>query len=239
VPELPADPSLYPWTLAAAGYFEAVYFSGEDRQRAHSYAANSERAKMQAAAGGLGDYLAALDMAISFAPFDARGRARIAQLINKSNQFNLTTRRYTEREIAVLETDASAHALQVRLRDRFGDFGMIAVAICRTTSEPGQWELDTWLMSCRVLERRVEECMLQEIVTAAREHGIGRLIGVYKPTAKNGVVAEHYAKLGFSPLGQGSGGEWRYIYEVASHTPGDLPLRVERPASGGALDPHE
>jgi len=106
-------------------------------------------------------------MEIGFSPFDAVGRARIAQLINKSNQFNLTTRRYAEHEIASLESDPDAFTLQVRLIDAFGDNGMIGVVICRPLSE-ADWEIDTWLMSCRVLGRRVEHMVLREILHHAR-----------------------------------------------------------------------
>src|SRR5581483_6064567 len=113
-------------------------------------------------ARNLDDYLASLEMTIAFAPFDAAGRQRITQLINKTNQFNLTTRRYTEAEIAALERDPSRFTLQVRLADRFGDLGMIGVVICGPGSGRFEWEIETWLMSCRVLGRKVEEAMLAE-----------------------------------------------------------------------------
>src|SRR5258705_2746178 len=166
VPELPDDPALYARTLLAAGYFESVSFSDEDRKRAEMYQDNARRVALQSQAGGVEGYLAALAMVITFQPFDPVGRARIAQLINKSNQFNLTTRRYSEAEVAAAERDPDCFTLQVRLADSFGDNGMISVLICRGRAQ--DWDIDTWLMSCRVLGRRVEEAVLQEILREKR-----------------------------------------------------------------------
>jgi FkbH-like protein len=117
VPEMPVDPAWYVRVLAAGGYFEAVSFANEDRERARMYGENAKRAALETSAGGIEDYLRSLAMTIRFAPFDAAGRARIAQLINKSNQFNLTTRRYSEAEIAALADDPTVFTLQ---RDDFG-----------------------------------------------------------------------------------------------------------------------
>jgi FkbH-like protein len=197
VPELPDDPALYARTLAAAGYFEALAFTEEDRRRPEFYRSNTRRAAFELQARDLTEFLASLDMEISFRPFDAMGRSRIAQLINKSNQFNLTTRRYTEQEIAALELDPHAFTLQVRLRDRFGDNGMIGIVICRERS-PEEWDIDTWLMSCRVLGRGVERMVLREILHHARAGGVRRVIGRYVPTQRNELVREHYPTLGFT-----------------------------------------
>jgi FkbH-like protein len=235
VPELPNDPSWFPWYLRSAGYFEAVSFSSEDRLRVETYAADGRRGAVLAKARDLGDYLSALEMVITFAPFDATGRPRIAQLVNKSNQFNLTTRRYSEVEIGRIESDDRAHGLQVRLRDRFGDLGMIGVIIARD-AEPGAWEIDTWLMSCRVLGRRVEEAMRDELIRSARRAGIGRLIGVYRPTAKNGMVAGHYAKLGFASL-DASGDERTFELHVGAAALEDLPFTIESHFRQGDASP--
>ena len=210
VPELPDDPALYARTLAAAGYFEAVAFSDEDRRRASYYQDNARRVALAKRTGDLNSYLLSLDMTIDFRPFDAIGRARITQLINKSNQFNLTTRRYTETDVEAAEQNPECFTLQVRLADRFGDNGMICVVICRPR-DAATWEIDTWLMSCRVLGRGVESAVLGELQRSARDRGIGALIGVYRPTERNGMVREHYAKLGFQSIGAGEDGaaEWR------------------------------
>ncbi|HEV2673688.1 MAG TPA: HAD-IIIC family phosphatase, partial [Aliidongia sp.] len=146
VPELPDDPALYVRTLLSAGYFEAMTFSGEDRKRAALYQDNARRATLQQQATDMGSYLASLDMVMTVQPFDRIGRARIAQLINKSNQFNLTTRRYTEAEVSDVAASPDHYALQIRLADSFGDNGMISVVICRTVGT--DWDVDTWLMSC-------------------------------------------------------------------------------------------
>ncbi|MGH9523096.1 MAG: HAD-IIIC family phosphatase, partial [Terriglobales bacterium] len=199
VPEVGNDPAQYPALLCAAGYFEAVSYSDEDRTRAASYAANAMRAEVKATARDLGDYLQSLDMVISHKAFDAANRSRIAQLINKSNQFNLTTRRYSEPEVTSLESDASKHTFQTRLQDRFGDFGLIGVMIAATQSD-GTWDVDTWLMSCRVLGRKVEWSMLKALVDAAVAARVPYVFATYLPTASNSMVAEHYDRLGFARI---------------------------------------
>ncbi|MGN7999354.1 HAD-IIIC family phosphatase [Sphingomonas sp. 22176] len=229
VPELPADPALYVRTLMAAGYFETITFSEEDRKRADFYQDNAKRVALQASAGDLDSYLASLNMEIFFAPFDAMGRKRIAQLIAKSNQFNLTTRRYTDADVAELEEDPDVFTLQVRLTDAFGDNGMISVIVCRPHGEDA-WEIDTWLMSCRVLKRRVEQMVLRELVEAARQHGKKRLIGVYIPTDRNALVVEHYAELGFTQV-ETDAIDGRTIWELdtATEVP-EAPMTVHRAA---------
>jgi FkbH-like protein len=214
VPELPDDPALYARTLLAAGYFEATGFSDEDRKRAESYQDNAKRLALQQSMGGVEAYLASLEMKIDFAHFDARGRERITQLINKSNQFNLTTRRYTETEVAAIEADPGAFTLQVRLADKFGDNGMISAIIARGGSHR-EWEIDTWLMSCRVLGRKVERMILAELCINAQIHRIDRLIGVYLPTDRNGMVREHYEKLGFKLLEEAAAGATRWAFDTA------------------------
>lgn len=224
VPELPADPALYARTLLAAGYFEAIAFSAEDKKRAGYYQDNARRATLEKSVGGVEAYLASLAMVIGFRPFDDTGRARITQLINKSNQFNLTTKRYTEAEVAVAERDA--FTLQVRLADTFGDNGMISVVICRREAQT--WTIDTWLMSCRVLGRKVERAVLQEILHHARAEGIERIEGVYLPTDRNKLVENHYADLGFTLAACGDDGSTRWELAVADASEIELPMRIER-----------
>ena len=171
---------------------------------------------------------------MTVAPFDAVSRARIAQLINKSNQFNLTTRRYSEQEVALLESDPSVYTMQVRLADRFGDLGMISVVICRRNGR--RWLIDTWLMSCRVLKRRVEEAVLAELVRVAREVGIAELRGVYLPSGRNGMVARHFAELGFTFVETRPDGSTEWRLDVAAAPERDLPIEVRRtgPMTGSA-----
>jgi FkbH-like protein len=214
VPELPDDPSDYARTLAAGGYFEAITMAAEDLKRADFYQDNAKRAGLQKQAGGVDAYLASLDMTITLHPFDGKGRARIVQLINKSNQYNLTTRRYTEPEILDLERDPSVFTLQVRLTDIFGDNGMISVVICRPLGNE-VWDIDTWLMSCRVLGRKVEHMVLREILDHARAAGIHKLIGTYRPTDRNRLVVDHYGKLGFNKVREEASGltEWELLVD--------------------------
>jgi FkbH-like protein len=226
IPELPEDPALYSRMLAAAGYFESVILSDEDLKRASFYQDNARRVALQQQFGDVDAYLESLNMEITFQPFDETGRARIAQLINKSNQFNLTTRRYTETDVDAFALDASCLTLQVRLSDTFGDNGMISVVICRQAAE--ELIVDTWLMSCRVLGRRVEIMVLQEILANAKRRGARRLIGKYIPTGKNGLVEDHYAKLGFSRLATEPDGATVWELDVESAVVQAAPMVVRR-----------
>ena len=225
VPEVTDDAAHYARTLSAAGYFEAISFSNEDLKRADFYQDNAKRANLMKGVDGVDAYLASLNMTITFMPFDTIGRSRIVQLINKSNQFNLTTRRYTEPEIERLEADPSALGLQVRLSDTFGDNGMISVVICRT-AQPSEWTIDTWLMSCRVLGRKVEWMVLGEILKQARERGISRILGRYIPTEKNALVVDHYRKLGFEKLAEDADGTTHWALDVKSAKVEEAPMTV-------------
>jgi FkbH-like protein len=225
VPELPADPAWYARTLAAAGYFDAVVFAAEDLKRAGYYQDNARRANLQKQVGGVDAYLASLGMVVTLQPFDAMGRARIVQLINKSNQYNLTTRRYTDPEVTAAENDPAVFTLQVRLSDVFGDNGMISVVICRP-GESGTWEIETWLMSCRVLGRKVENVVLQEILKHARSSRIQKLVGTYRPTERNQMVADHYANLGFTKLEGDEGGVTRWELMVEGAEPIMPPAKI-------------
>jgi FkbH-like protein len=197
VPELPQDPAWYARTLAAAGYFETVGIASEDIKRVQFYQDNSKRENLQFRVGSVDEYLESLGMVITFQPFDPTGRCRIAQLINKTTQYNLTGRRYTESEVVEAERDPRVFTLQTRLADTFGDNGMISVVVCRETQSTA-WEIDTWLMSCRVLGRRVEYLVLYEILKHANAAGVRRLLGTYRPTERNAPAADHYLKLGFT-----------------------------------------
>jgi FkbH-like protein len=235
VPELPEEPALYARTLAAAGYFEAVAFATEDLQRAEYYQTNAKRAKLLSQVDGVDAYLSSLDMTITFRPFDNIGKARIAQLINKSNQYNLTTRRYTEPEVEEAQNDSQVFTLQVRLSDAFGDNGMISVVICRPGAAD-EWEIDTWLMSCRVLGRKVENAVLDRILEHARAAGIRKLIGTYRPTDRNKLVADHYEKIGFAKVHEDDSGTSRWELRVEEAQPSSLPMKVVSEGFGALAD---
>jgi FkbH-like protein len=226
VPELPEDPSEWLGLFQAAGYFEQSGFSKEDQLRAGFYKANALRSAQLERIGDHDEYLRSLGMTLSIAPFDSAGRKRIAQLISKSNQFNLTTRRYSEAEIEAMQSNSEVLTVQARLEDIFGDNGMISAVICRQTGR--NWEVDTWIMSCRVLGRRVEETILQYLVEQARVRGITEIIGRYIPTAKNGLVRDHFDKLGFAQTGS-QNGETTWQLAIASYCEKNLPLKVALP----------
>jgi len=223
VPELTEDPADYISLLANAGYFEAIALSEEDLARADLYHANADRVSLQKV-GNLEEYLCSLHMVATLSPFKAAGRIRIAQLINKSNQFNLTTRRYSESEVEAFENDPLKFCLQVRLADRFGDNGMISVVIFDKKQD--EWSCDTWLMSCRVLGRRVEELVLATVTEAARRAGAKRLKGTYIPTKKNGIVVEHFAKLGFARTGDLPDGGTTWVLDLADYVAPELPMQI-------------
>ena len=224
VPELPEDPSDWLAVFQAAGYFEQAGFSKEDQLRAGFYKANALRTAQLERIGDYDDYLRSLGMTLSIASFDSAGRKRIAQLIAKSNQFNLTTRRYSEAEIAAMQSDTDVFAIQARLEDIFGDNGMISAVICRQTGQC--WKVDTWIMSCRVLGRRVEEAILQYLVAQARLRGITEIIGRYIPTAKNELVRDHFKRLGFIQTGS-QDGEMIWRLAVSDYCETNLPLKVD------------
>lgn len=219
------DPSLFARRVRDCGYFDHLQLTGEDLRRADSYASSARRAEVLAHAGSYEDYLQSLQMVLDVRPFDEGGRQRIAQLINKSNQFNVTTRRYSVQDVAALEGAGDRLCLQARLADRFGDHGMISVLIV-DTSDPAAWVIDTWLMSCRVLKRNVERAMLDLLVDRARRAGAGSLFGQYLPTSKNALVERLFPDLGFEAVEERSPGTW-WRLDVANHAVGDLPLRVD------------
>ncbi len=195
VPELPNDPSLYSKTLINAGYFEAISFSKEDKKRVKSYEENSKRLKLLKTSSNIEKFLKDLEMKISFKDFDKVGRQRITQLINKSNQFNLTTKRYSENNIEKLEKNKTFFTRQIRLKDKYGDNGMICVVICE--KKKNKWFIDTWLMSCRVLGRKVEIATLHNLIYNAKKNNVKEIIGKYIPTDRNKLVKNHFKDLGF------------------------------------------
>jgi len=225
VPEMPEDPALYERTLAAAGYFETLGITREDSERTKLYADNINRERAKAETTDIASYLRSLNMVLESSPFDLVGLTRITQLINKSNQFNLTTRRYTEDEVAQLIGDPAALTLQIRLRDTYGDNGMIAVVIGKIAG-PCTLELDTWLMSCRVLGRQVEEATLNLIVEGARALGIEDLRGAYRPTAKNGIVRDHYKQLGFRRTSTADEPETAWLLPIDGYVPRSVFMKV-------------
>lgn len=204
VPELSSDPVDYARTLSWAGYFEAANYSREDAERASYYEANAKRAKLASQITDMDGYLASLGMVMSVSPFGPISRGRITQLINKTNQFNLTTRRYTEQQVAAFEDDERVVTLQWRVTDKFGDNGIVGVIIGLPDGEV--LNIDSWLMSCRVLNRGIEQAAVNTLVAVGRAKGYRYLRGYYLPTAKNELVHDLYERLGFVKQSEDAGG---------------------------------
>ena len=197
VPEMPIDPTGYIRAIDKECFFETVTFSNEDRARSDMYKNNAQRKQVQAKFSNLDDFLKSLEMEAFSSDFDATHLPRISQLINKSNQFHLTTTRYSEKEIQSIVDDDKTICRYFKLRDRFGDNGLISLYILKP-GENGQYIIDTFVMSCRVLSRGMEDFVYNDMINVAKEAGASLLSGVYKPTAKNGVVANLYDKLEFT-----------------------------------------
>ncbi|HEY1779801.1 MAG TPA: HAD-IIIC family phosphatase [Roseiarcus sp.] len=201
VPEMPDDPAHYVRCLADAGYFEAIAFTADDQSRAEQYSANAEREAMLGSAESMDEFLRGLDMTAVYGPFTAVDQARVVQLINKTNQFNTTTRRYAGEEVARIMDDPDSLTLQFRLLDRVGDNGLVSTMILRPTpADDDVLEIENWVMSCRVFGRQLEFEAMNVAVEAARERGARALIADYIPTPKNDVISKLYPSLGFAEI---------------------------------------
>ncbi len=225
VPEVGDDPVDFPRMLADAGYFESLAITEEDRERGGQYQGNRLREALRSSTTDLPSYLRGLEMRLVWRRFDAIGLSRTVQLINKTNQFNLTTRRYTEAEVQAVMEDDRAFGLQLRLTDRFGDNGIISIIIGKMQPDD-ELLIDTWLMSCRVLGRQVEPTTLNLIAEQAKALGARRLVGEYIPTKKNAMVKDHYAKLGFLVTETDETGASRAMLELDRFSPAETFIDV-------------
>jgi len=215
VPEVPTDPAYYVQCLEDAGYFEAVSYTSDDTHRTRQYAENKKRNALLADATDMDAFLQGLAMEMTVGTFDQINLPRIAQLVNKTNQFNLTTRRYTETQLQSLMARPDVIALWVRLADRFGDNGLISVVIALPDeSDPTAMRIDTWLMSCRVLGRGVEKETLNVLTEMARAKNVESLIGEFIPTAKNKLVKDLYKDLGFESFDGNDETVQRWVVKV-------------------------
>jgi FkbH-like protein len=198
VPELPADPADYVRAVEQHRYFEAISLGAEDFQRTDMYRANAQRRETASNIGDLDEFLRSLNMRAWIGPVGDVELDRTVQLIGKSNQFNLTTRRHSAGDVERMRSSKDWVTRFVKLEDKFGDNGLISVLLAR--EEGSALVIDTWLMSCRVLKRGVESFLLNNIAAAARERGLTELVGEYIPTAKNVLVKHHYEQLGFTQI---------------------------------------
>ncbi len=206
VPELPEDPSLYVSHVCALNLFETASLSEEDSQRTMQYRAEVARSEFQHSFTSIDGYLSSLGMYSSVKAFDAFSIPRIAQLTQRSNQFNLRTIRYTEADINRIRESSDFITMSFHLKDKFGDYGLIGLVILEKLTGARAF-IDTWIMSCRVLKRNMEEFIVNEMVKQAREGGVERLVGEYLPTNKNGLVKDVYPRMGFEQLN----GKWELV----------------------------
>lgn len=217
VPELPADPADWVRTLDEQAYFETVSFSEEDRERSQLYRDNAVREDARGKFENLDAFLKSLEMVAEVGPADPPHLPRMAQLVNKSNQFHLTGTRYTEAELSALARDPARRVRYFKLRDKFGDNGLIAVVVLAKAGDAA--EVDTWVMSCRVLSRGMEEFIAAELVAAAEELGCRAVHGRYVKSKKNGLVEKLYERLGFAPLPGGDGTQTRWALSWSEARP--------------------
>jgi FkbH-like protein len=222
VPELPNDAAGYVRCLADAGYFESVAFTVEDSQRAEQYSATSSRQAFLESSQSMDDFLRGLEMSVTFGPFRTVDLARVAQLIGKTNQFNLTTRRHSLEAVARFATTDRFLTLQFRLIDKFGDNGLVSVMILSPDPQmPDLLVIDTWVMSCRVFGRQLEQEAMNIAVETARNVGVRAFRADYIPTEKNGVVSDLYSALGFTPAREvaPNGGAKRWFLQLSNYVP--------------------
>jgi len=213
VPDMPTDAADYVQALARHRYFEPAALTDEDLKRSEYYRQDRQRRQLATAHTDINAFLQSLEMEARVEPIGAANIERSTQLINKSNQFNLTTRRYTLAEIKEKSESPDWLTLTISLRDKMGDNGLISVLLAEQKGR--ELVIDTWVMSCRVLQRGVEALAVETILKEARKRGCERVLGCYIPTAKNRMVAGHYAGLGFTLSGgaEGSTTHWARVVE--------------------------
>ncbi|MCR5672056.1 MAG: HAD-IIIC family phosphatase [Butyrivibrio sp.] len=207
------SPENYIRFIDHSGFFEVTAFSEDDKKRNDMYMANKKRTELLESFADYGEYLKSLDMEAVIAPFEKLYMPRIAQLTNKSNQFNLTTRRYSQEDVEKAAEDSSNITLYGRLKDKFGDNGIVSLAIGNIRGK--DLHIDLWLMSCRVLKRDMEFAMMDELVKASKERGVETLYGYYFPTAKNKMVKDFYLLQGFDKVSEDEEGNITFKLDIS------------------------
>lgn len=218
------QPEHYIRILDHSGYFEPVRLSGDDLKRSAMYQANALRRHAQSAFADYGAYLDSLKMQARIAPYAPEYMQRIAQLTNKSNQFNLTTKRCSQADMERFAADEAYLDLYGKLTDKFGDNGVVTVVLGRQQEDTLHLEL--WLMSCRVLKRGMEQAMLDMVVRQSLARGVARIRGYYYPTAKNGMVREFYREMGFELISQKEDGSTVWELSTKDYQPQNRHIAV-------------
>lgn len=225
VPELGDQPEYFIRAIDRMGYFEATELSADDAARTEMYRQNAARSRLESAFKDYGDYLRSLEMRAEIQPFAPLYYSRIAQLTNKSNQFNLTTRRFTPAEIEAMAADSRYVTLYGKLWDKFGDNGVVSVVAGEINGDC--LDVILWLMSCRVLKRDMEYAMMDRLIGRCRALGIPAVRGYYYPTAKNGMVRDFYEKQGFTRLSEAPDGSTVWRMDVERYVQQNYMIAVE------------
>jgi len=207
VPELPEDPAEYLIYLRKLNLFETASFTAEDEKRTLQYREEAKRTIVQKQFANEDEFLENLNMISLVEDFNKFNMPRVAQLTQRSNQFNLRTVRYTEEDIKNLADDNNSIRLAFSLGDKFGEYGLISVVILKKNGNDSYF-IDTWIMSCRVLKRGMENFVLNTIVKEVKKKGSEKITGEYIPTLKNGIVENHYSNLGFNKVSDSEKGMW-------------------------------
>ena len=215
VPELPEDPAMYLEYLYSLNLFETASYSNADKDRTKQYQVEAKRVSLSKTFTNEADFLKSLNMVSTVSGFTKFNTPRVAQLSQRSNQFNLRTIRYTEADIENMAQDPDVIDLSFTLEDKFGDNGLIAVIIMKKQDDETLF-VDTWFMSCRVLKRGMENFTLNTMVEYAKANGYKRIVGEYIPTPKNKMVEMHYSNLGFSKIESESN---QYMLDLTSYIP--------------------
>lgn len=219
--DLPADPANFAAAVSDSLAFETLTLTSEDRTRTASYRADIARTAVLEDAATVDELIASLAMTAELSPFREVDVPRLHQLVNKTNQFNLTTVRMSETDVRALIGRDDLETQSVRLRDRFGDYGLVAVLIGRVAND--ELRVEQWLMSCRVFGRRLEDVMIARAGEAARARGLARLVGEYRPTSKNREFRDLYLRLGFAVMETRADGSRLYRADAATAAERPLP----------------
>jgi FkbH-like protein len=208
--DLPKDPALYAQTLMNLNDFNTFFITDEDKRRGRMYIEERKRSQLENSVSSLDDFLYLLNIKINIRKADKFTIPRIAQLVLKTNQFNLTTKRYQEEDILKFAQDKNMLVGCAQTADKFGDNGITGVFIVKKNPGYSEWNIDTFLLSCRVMGRRIEDGIMQYILSEARKEGVKRIKAKYIPTKKNKPCESFLTNSGFKKEGE----DWTYPSEV-------------------------